>query len=742
MPGPGFNRRSTVIRHVALAATTAFIVGAFDGALSARATGESPLFSGALCAGTLAIAGAFVGLIQAALVVLAEPIVERRGWRTRWNAAMNSDSNGDRAPVVAFHAWLASAISVGAPLVLAFAFLLQRSERIKEVALRDTILIMGAALAIILALILSAIARPAFVGACERIDRSWGLPRPRSRLLRYVLFVAVPASILLAPIFQEFGVKLGILATPFALVWFLVAEGLLWRLAEAIRDKSWLRGRGARALALGSLLGVLTATIAASYALFELWPGAKAATNAARVTSTVAVRLQRFTDVDGDGVSSLFGGEDCAAFDASRSPMNTEIPNNGVDEDCDGRDATAEQVVPTLEPYYGELLDSQKQRFNVILLVIDSLRPDHLSAYGYGRETSPHLNELAEDAWLFTRAYAQSSTTGLSMPSILSGRRPSSMQWKGGYPETVETEWMLPKFLGQHGYKTTLAANRYVVRHMKGLQRDFQEVLSVPAGSDWKSGEHIISNVIGAVERAQREGRPFFIAAHFDDVHHPYRAHIGHSVPDFPHPNQDIAAYDRCIARFDEMLRFLSSSLDRLGTRDDTILIVTADHGEEFEEHGGTIHSRTCYVESVQVPLIVRIPGFRPQRISTRVALTDVVPTLLEAVSLSAEPAVFDGQSLFVPALAPDRAPDDRPIFCSVFQLLSGRKNFFTRSVRTKEHVLIHEALSDHVELYDAVKDPGESRNIAPSNPEIVHDLRELLRGSATGNLWEARRFQ
>ncbi|MBW2510066.1 MAG: sulfatase-like hydrolase/transferase, partial [Deltaproteobacteria bacterium] len=224
--------------------------------------------------------------------------------------------------------------------------------------------------------------------------------------------------------------------------------------------------------------------------------------------------------------------------------------------------------------------------------------------------------------------------------------------------------------------------------------------------------------MINAVQRAQREGRPFFIAAHFDDVHHPYRAHIGHSVPDFPDPNQDIAAYDRCIAHFDSMLRFLTSSLDRLGTRDDTILIVTADHGEEFHEHGGTIHSRTCYVESVQVPLIVRIPGLQPPRISRRVALTDLVPTLLEVMSLPPKPSVFDGQSLFVPALATDRAPEDRPIFCSVFQLLSGRKNFFTRSVRTDEHVLIHEALSDHVELYDAVRDPGESRDIAPSNPE------------------------
>jgi arylsulfatase A-like enzyme len=301
---------------------------------------------------------------------------------------------------------------------------------------------------------------------------------------------------------------------------------------------------------------------------------------------------------------------------------------------------------------------------------------------------------------------------------------------------------MLPALLQQHGYDTTLAINRYVVRHLKGLQRDFQQVLSVPKGADWKSGEYIISNVIAAVEDSRRTGRPFFVMAHFDDVHHPYRAHLGRAVPAFPDPNRNIAAYDRCIANFDNMLRLLTAYLEQAGVWDDTIVILTADHGEEFREHGGAIHSLTCYVESVHVPLIVRIPGFEPQRISHRVALTDLVPTLLEAMSLPSDRFALDGQSLFIPALAPDRVSADRPIFCSIFQLLSGRKNFFTRSVRTDEHVLVYETLSDHVELYDAVTDPRETQDVAPSSPETVEDLRELLGASATGNLWEARRFQ
>ena len=742
MPDTGSKHRDTVIRHVLLAATTAFIVGAFDGAWSARGTVLNPWLCAGLSAGTLAIAGAIVGLAQAALLILIEPIVQRGDWRRRWQGAMNTDAEEDRTPVVAFPAWLISGVAVGTPLVFGFASLLSRSERIKEVALRDTVLIMGAAASIVATLILSSIARPTFARVCEKLDRAWGLPRPRSRLLRYALFVALPAAVLLVPLFNVFGVRLGILSAPFVLALFFVAEGLLWRLAQAIRNK-WFEPRAGRTtLTIRLLAGFLLASVATSLALFELWPGASSAVYAGRVMPSVAVKLQRLTDVDGDGVSSLFGGADCAAFDASRSPMSSEIPNNGIDDDCDGQDATASRVLPQLETFHGQLPASQKRRFNVLLLVVDSLRPDHLGAYGYTQKTSPYMDELSKDAWLFTRAYSQSSTTALSMPSMLSGRRPSSLRWKGGYPETVESQWMLPQLLSNEGYETTLAINRYVVRLMKGLQRDFQQVRSVPAGVDWSSGEYIISNVISAVEDAQRVGRPFFVVAHFDDVHHPYRAHRGRSVPQFPNSDRNIAAYDRSIAHFDNMLRFLGSYLEQAGVWNDTILILTADHGEEFKEHGGTIHSVSCYAESVHVPLIIRIPGFEPQRITSRVALTDLVPTVLEATALPSDRSPMDGQSLFIPALAPGRVTTERPIFCSIFQIMGGRKNFFTRSVRTDKHVLVHEALSDHVELYDAVTDPGERQDIAASRPDAVEDLRELLGASATGNLWEARRFQ
>ncbi len=735
------SRWTTVGRHIGLAATTGLLIGLADGVVSARGGAHGALVGALFGGGLLALVGALIGLVQGPLVRLGVRALAKFGLVQKWRAMNTTAPETDRGPVIEFHAWMATALVVGGVLVAAFAIFMRASTAIKEPSLRDAVLVMFVAVAVGVMALAAALGRPMTRALMARMDRRFGLPFPRSGLLRYLAFIALPVGGVLLPMHAVYGVKLGLMGPLFGACLFFVAQGLMWQIYRAVSPRLFAaeKGRrvGAAALSL-TLVGVMGWSVAA----FGNWGPASAVAADGKTLPAAVEILQALTDVDRDGISSLFGGQDCAPFDSARSPSAREVPGNGVDEDCDGADADAQETLPKLATYFDQLTPKQKKRYNVLFLVIDSLRSDHMSGNGYRKKTTPHLDEVGKDAWVFTRAYSQSSTTALSMPSMHAGRRPGSMQWKAGYPQPLHPERMLPAVMSKIGYRTTLAVNQYVKRFLKGLQRGFQEILTVPKGTDWRSGEYIISDIISAVASAKRAKRPFFITAHFDDVHHPYRAFSGRSVPRFPHKNRDISAYDRCIANMDNMLRPLFSHLRHTGVWDNTILIITSDHGEEFGEHGETIHSRSCYTESVHVPLIVRIPGFAPARIDERVSLVDLAPTLVEVLGVPRDGLHFDGQSLFVPALAPELVSKERPIFCAIFQLLRGRKNFFTRSVRTAAHTLIQETYSDTVELFDYGTDPAEKRNIAAQNEAVVNELQPLLKAGLTGNLWEARRFK
>jgi|GEM_PF-2321552 len=732
---------TTIRRHIGLAATTALLIGIVDGFVSARG-GQHGVVVGALFGGgLLALVGALVGLIQGPVMYFTGGLLEKSGLLARWQAMNTADPSADRDPVIDFHAWITTVIVVGGVVVGGFALFMGASTAIKEPSLRNAVLIMAVAIAVGTMALAAGLNQSFARALMRRVDAKLGLPVPKSSALRYLIFIALPMGGVLIPMHAIYGVKLGLMSPLFGACLFFVAQGLVWKIHCAAAPR-FLTAPRRRRVGTTALILTLLAAMGWSVTAFGTWRSAAAVAADGQVLPSAVEILQSLTDVDGDGISGLFGGQDCAPFDGSRSPSAREIAGNGIDEDCDGGDADAREALPKLATYFDQLTPKQKKRYNVLFLVIDSLRSDHVSGNGYRKKTTPHLDELGKTAWVFTRAYSQSSTTALSMPSMHTGRRPSSMQWKSGYPQPIHPERMMPAVMSKMGYRTTLAVNQYVKRFLKGLQRGFQEVLTVPKGTDWRSGEYIISDIISAVNAAKQAKQPFFITAHFDDVHHPYRAFTGRSVPTFPHKNRDISYYDRCIANMDNMLRPLFSHLRHTGVWDDTILIITSDHGEEFGEHGETIHSRSCYTESVHVPLIVKIPGFAPARIDERVSLIDLAPTLAEVLDVPRDGLQFDGQSLFVPALAPELVSKERPIFCAIFQLLRGRKNFFTRSVRTADHTLVHEAYSDTVELFDNHDDPGEKRNIATQNKAAVDALQPMLKAALTGNLWEARRFK
>ncbi len=570
------------------------------------------------------------------------------------------------------------------------------------------------------------------------IERRWGLPTLRRPWLRFLALWCFPLAATAFPLVSKFGEKLGVIHDLIAALTFVVVLRGVYLTGAALRNNAPRRANHA-------LLVLAALAVSASVAVTAWTPFPASASQAqGRFGSVAQQTLWKLTDVDRDGVSALFGGKDCAPWDGTRSPMTPERFDNGIDEDCDGRDATRSHGLQAPTPFAREAASAGK-RYNVLWYVVDSLRPDHLSFYGYPQETSPVLASLATESLVFTNAYSQSSTTALSMPSMLTGRAPGSLTWmRGTFPALDTSQESIAHRLRVDGYHTALVINRWVQSKLPSLGRGFQRVMVAPKRASWASGDYASSNITRAIFEARQHHQPFFIVAHIDDVHHPYKAARGHAVPAFEGKNETLVNYDRGIARFDQTLAGVLAHLKNLHLYDNTVVIVTADHGEEFDEHGGTIHSRSCYDEVVHVPLVLHIPGVEAQQVNDRVALVDIVPTLLDLLGKRSDPPPLDGQSLLVPVEARQQLLPERPLFCSIFQILRGRPNFFTRSVRDGRFTFVEDAMAARHELYDVHNDPSEQHNLAtrPEHAAEIQRFRGLLRSSLTGNLYTARSIQ
>jgi arylsulfatase A-like enzyme len=226
------------------------------------------------------------------------------------------------------------------------------------------------------------------------------------------------------------------------------------------------------------------------------------------------------------------------------------------------------------------------------------------------------------------------------------------------------------------------------------------------------------------------------MAVYLVDSHGPYTRHP--DIDSSPFARSTLGNYDAELAWTDETIRGIVEVVrSRRMIWDNTIVIVTADHGEEFNEHGGNSHARTCHDEVTHVPLLVRIPGVEPQRIDTRVALVDVVPTLLELTGNKTSLESLSGQSLLIPVLARDRLTPNRPIFCAMASVSDKKGTFFRRSVR-QDHWSLHQDVRDGaIKLFDIQSDRSEQNDLADEaeHRPVVERMTALLAASLTGNL-------
>lgn len=471
-----------------------------------------------------------------------------------------------------------------------------------------------------------------------------------------------------------------------------------------------------RSFALGPL-----ALAFALIASFEAWPPdvygpAKSILHAKFVSSA-----RRQTDFDHDGSSGSFGGSDCAPFNARIGPHQFDFPSNGKDEDCSGQDSEW-AVAPPLPDYP----IPEAQGFNVVLLTVDALRADHLGSYGYERKTSPNLDALAARSVRFEKAFSPASKTFGSLPALMSGLYPSNVPRLKAKKQTDRARTQrklfgidrdapfISELFQAKGYQTATFLSAPALL-LLGLDRGFD---------DAQSGRLQIETSISTFAE---HDKPFFHWIHLNAPHAPYEAH-----PEFPFGGRDIDRYDSEIAHDDARIGTLLEALEREGIADKTIVIVSADHGEEFRDHGGQFHTFRLYRELIHVPLIVHIPGVAPNVISDPVEVIGAVPMLCELLRLSDgdDPIAacdrFDSRSLLAP-MAGRGAADQNDDWGAFSELVKKDGTHMVQSLYTRQWHIIRDYASDRVELYDVQKDPSERKNLARKHPTETKALLERL---------------
>jgi tetratricopeptide (TPR) repeat protein len=348
----------------------------------------------------------------------------------------------------------------------------------------------------------------------------------------------------------------------------------------------------------------------------------------------------------------------------------------------------------------------------VILISIDTLRADHLPAYGYAGVATPHIDALRSDAILFRNAYAHVPLTLPSHVSMLTGLLPPQHGVRNnlGYVLRAEVP-TLPAWIKQRGYATGAAVSAYVLRGSTGIARGFDfyddAIVYHPSaaiGTLDRPGGVTAAIAAGWIER--QRGQPFFFMLHLFEPHAPYA----------PSYDGEIAAADAIVGSFVQRLK-------RSGIYDRAIVILTSDHGEGLGDHGEPEHGIFVYREAIHVPLMLKLPrSARRGEVSDAPAgLVDIVPTIAELTG-TAPPSGLSGRSL----LQPQR---HRHIYSESFY---PRIHLGWSELRSLVGARFHFIEAPRPEMYDVVRDPAERTNVASNERRAVAALRGELASGAS----------
>ncbi len=396
----------------------------------------------------------------------------------------------------------------------------------------------------------------------------------------------------------------------------------------------------------------------------------------------------------------------------------------------------------------------QDPRLNVILIVVDALRADHLGCYGYSANTTPVIDALAKNALVGTRVYSQSNWTGAAMASMMTGTYPAVHKIAKSPDDGLDRFSVLPKtlriipeVLRDRGYYTAAVTSCGWVSPVSGYGKGFADFQLVG-----RNDEVIVGK---AIEILRTHPSPFFLYLHlldthdYFDLHKDYRPFSGRrftlsktmeALAQKPRgdifgwlgtpqkkdklTSEDVAylvdRYDSFLNRADRLVGELVGFLREQKTLDNTLVILSADHGENFSEHEKFVHNGdSVYNETLHVPLIISNPVLFPEqkRVERLAEELDIFPTILGLLGIKdaalAQTRQLQGDSLLA-------AVEDKAVWSE-----NGSQD--RMKILVENWSLIVNRSTGQAALYDLSTDPRETRNLARSNPQVVGRLEQLL---------------
>jgi arylsulfatase A-like enzyme/Flp pilus assembly protein TadD len=361
---------------------------------------------------------------------------------------------------------------------------------------------------------------------------------------------------------------------------------------------------------------------------------------------------------------------------------------------------------------------------SVVVITIDTLRPDHLGCYGYKQIHTPNLDSLASTGIRFERAFTSVPVTLPSHTVIFTGTYPplSGIHDFAGN-KLASTQPTLASVLKDHGYATGAVIGSAVLDSRFGLNRgfdfyydhfDFNRLQESNIDEMERPGNLVADVALDWLSKHYQNR--FFLWMHLYDPHYPYR-------PPEPYSSEyKDRLYDGEIAFADEQVGRLLRFLREKNLYDKTLIVVAGDHGESLGEHGEKTHGFFIYNSTLRVPLIFHLPGGKPATVTNLANLADIVPTVLRILNFEIPPGV-QGENL-VPLMNAEIQTESRTLYSETFL---PRLHFNWSELRAIETDRYHFIDAPKPELYDLREDPEETNNLFLKKPAVADELRARL---------------